>query len=407
MRSLDVVLFCSSAPRVNYIVELLKVADVGRIDVISGSADGKDSTALSLDIGLVICDSFFSCAEISLFRRLCEQGQHFTTYENDEFDAHTVWGIKRLTTGGKKTCLGRYDTLPNALQISHAVATATRHKQRMRELSRERVSTLSSPIKLNKTQMLNLLKQHQIVPYYQPKLCLKTERILGVEILARWQYPGKRIMPPSIFLPIVDEFHLHEALFNCMLDQAIKVHTTLLRMGQVLVFSYNIETIQLQEEGFASRLIGRLQQAGISLSQVTLEVTENQALELQMTAIENITILTKSGINLSLDDFGTGFSSLERLAQLPFSQIKLDSNVIAGAFDTKQSRIIGFLSALSHSLGMELVAEGVETEQQLLHLKRLGVDSAQGYLFYPPLSGKSLMRVFQNGNAQGLTLLPG
>jgi len=405
MRSLDVVVFCSSAIRIKHFVKSLEFAEVGRVEVISGRARGELSNALALDIGLVICDSFFSSTEISLFRRLCEQAEHFETYENDELEAHTAWGIKRLTARGKKACVGRYAGLPSAIQVARAVAMAMLRKRRRPEEGRVPASPVSPLSMLSRAQVLSILEQRQIVPYYQPKLCLKTERILGVEILARWQHPDKGLLAPSIFLPMVDEFHLQGALFECMLEQAMQVHKTLLLMGETLIFSYNIEATQLQEEGFASTVIERIQQAGISPNLVTLEVTENQALDMQMAAIENITLLTQGGISLSLDDFGTGFSSLERLTQLPFSQIKLDSNFIAGALDEKQTRIIGFLSELSYCLGMELVAEGVESEQQFLHLKKLGVDSAQGYFFHPPMSAASLTKVLLGEDRSGLKLL--
>lgn len=406
MRSLNVVLFCSSASRIQYFIEIFNLAEIGCIEVVSGLASEKYSTVLSMDVGLVICDSFFSSTDISLFRMLCEQESHFETYENDGLEIHAAWGVRRLTARGKKTNLGRYSALPDALQLAQVVAMAIRNKQHVQELSRAPVSNLPTLLKLDKVQLLNVLGRRQIVPYYQPKLCFQTGRILGVEVLARWQHPDKGLLPPGIFLPMVDEFRLHEDLFNCLVDQAIKLHKVSLCIDPEFVFSYNIEATQLQLEGFAWQLIERIRQAGILLKLVTLEITENQALDLQMSAIENITLLTQSGINLSLDDFGTGFSSVERLIQLPFSQIKLDSNFIDGALDTKQSRIIGFLSALSLTLGMELVAEGVETEQQFLHLKKLGVHAAQGYFFYPPMSGASLTQVLLAHDSQGLKLLP-
>ena len=156
-------------------------------------------------------------------------------------------------------------------------------------------------------------------------------------------------------------------------------------------FRAHLDGVLLRVEDFAEQLIEQVRKIGLPLRFITLEITEKHTLSLDMTVIENITTLVRRGVNLSLDDFGTGFSSIARLAQLPFNQIKLDAGFVAQSLGFKESRIIESIVALSGALNLEVVAEGVETEKQRKHLELLGVDAAQGYLFYKALDGAALV----------------
>ena len=177
------------------------------------------------------------------------------------------------------------------------------------------------------------------------------------------------------------------------MEQGLKLHKYLYSIGESLVFSYNIEASQLLIEGFAQHLIKKVRKAGLPVRFITLEITEKQTLPLDMASIENITTLIRSGVSLSLDDFGSGFSSITRLAQLPFHQIKLDAGFVARSSGFKESRIIESIVSLASSLNLEIVAEGVETDKQRKHLTQLGIDSAQGYLFHKPMDGAALVKV--------------
>ncbi|EIK59217.1 cyclic diguanylate phosphodiesterase (EAL) domain protein [Pseudomonas lactis] len=359
---------------------------------------------LSLNVGLVICDSFDSGREISLFRQLCEHGERFSTLECDDLEARAAWGVRRFVSLGRKHCCGRYSGLPSLTQIAAAIDKSRLLQRCVRDRSSSpEQSRQPALLRDNEWQPLHVgkvFKIRHIEPFFQPKLCLMTQRILGVEVLARWRHPELGVLPPSRFLPAIDQLNLHRPLFEALLEQGLNVHRKVLHLGQTLDFSYNIETRQLLEEGFASRLLAQIKEAGIAPGLITLEITEKGALAFDMAVIENITLLVQRGIQLSLDDFGCGFSSLERLAQFPFTQIKLDASFIAGALDFRQSQIIKCVCALATSLGLEVVAEGVETESQRLHLKKLGVDAAQGYLFHKPMDGPSLISMLSDASAR-------
>ena len=249
-------------------------------------------------------------------------------------------------------------------------------------------------------EVLRALDEKAIIPYFQPKVCLTTQKILGMEVLARWIHPKRGLLSPLFFLHVISDKGLHQQLFSCLLAQGLKLHKYLHSIGESLVFSYNIEVSQLADIGFAEALVRQIKKAGVPLSQITLEVTEKEGLALDMECVENITILTKNGLNLSLDDFGRGYSSMMRLADIPFNQIKLDADFVARSQGLKETRIIECVSALANALNLELVAEGVETEAQRAHLQRLGVCSAQGYLFHKPLDGAALLKVILAGKPE-------
>lgn len=389
----NVVLLCSCSIRSKYITDLLQHAGVTDVNIIS-SCETAVGPVLPLDNArLVICDSLQTSDQIAAFGSLCKQDTDLWILESQAMCASATWAVKSFCARGKKMHLGHYSEMPTQAQIFNAVEVSASHQRRAGSVETGQNDTGNSThvVKQQKHEMCAALQAREIIPYFQPKYCLKSERVVGVEVLARWQHPEKGLFFPGYFLPMINEYGLHQALFDCVLEQAMNVQTMLLRMGHPLVFSYNIEAPQLHVEGFAAALLKTLIAGGVPLSKVTLEVTEGQMLDLHMTSISNIFELISRGVTLSLDDFGTGFSSIQRLAQLPFKQIKLDSAFVAGAFDSKSRAIIEFAAKLAHSLDMEIVAEGVETQEQLTEVKCLGICAVQGNFFYPPLPSASLI----------------
>jgi EAL domain-containing protein (putative c-di-GMP-specific phosphodiesterase class I) len=364
--------------------------------VISGAGEQHALDLSSLNVDLVICDSFSSTDEISFFRKLCECCGFFSTLKSDNLDPEVRWGISNFRATSRKYNAGGYSEALSQAQISSLVLKVSTVKRCVGNYSKlisakHPVVPLDEVFDLCEKQVLGAIVAQQIVPYFQPKICLKTNKTLGVEVLARWEHPDKGLLFPSAFLYLVDEGALHGQLFSSMLHQGLKLQKYLYSISQALVFSYNIETTQLLVEGFAEGLIKQIEKEGVPLSLITLELTEKTKFQLDMAAIENITKLVKSGINLSLDDFGTGYSSVSRLAELPFNQIKLDSEFVAKSLGFKESRIIESIAALAFTLKLEVVAEGVETEKQRVHLEKLGVHSAQGYLFHKPMTSAALV----------------
>lgn len=398
MRSLDVIVFCSIGARVKHILERLRMTGVNHTHVISGAGEQHSLDLSTLTVDLVICDSFGSHDEISFFRMLCESSGFFSILKSDELEPGVRWGISSFLAKARKYNAGGYSASLEQAPFNSLLLKVATVKRCVNDHSR---SSHMRPVHvpsestgdLGGSAVVQALEAQHMVPYFQPKICLKTNRMLGVEVLARWQHPEKGLLLPSLFLDVVEQDQLHDQLFECLLEQGLKLHKYLYSIGESLVFSYNIEASQLLIEGFAQHLIKKVRKAGLPVRFITLEITEKQTLPLDMASIENITTLIRSGVSLSLDDFGSGFSSITRLAQLPFHQIKLDAGFVARSSGFKESRIIESIVSLASSLNLEIVAEGVETDKQRKHLTQLGIDSAQGYLFHKPMDGAALVKV--------------
>lgn len=399
MSTLSVLLLCSNAFRLRRLSRILKRSSFARVQVI---CDDDEFAQFLLELGeldLVVCDSVHSLKAIYYLRRLCEHYVFFSMIECETLEAPIRWGMANFLVHSSKYCLGSYSEL-DAPQIDALLlkALTVKHLVKAHVCSSTLVAQKRHPAGndlMVEQDIAQALQARQIIPYFQPQLCIRTLRIIGVEVLARWQHPDKGILGPPFFLNLFDSLQRHRQLFECLLSQGLQLQRQLQGTSgaDALVFSYNIEASQLTDPEFAARVLQQIDEAGVSKHQVTLEITERQALVLNMQSIESISVLVKSGVGLSLDDFGTGHSSIMRLADIPFSQIKLDSGFVANALGPKETRIIEAVVGLARSLSLELVAEGIETEKQRAHLQRLGVDAAQGYLFHKPMNGRALLQV--------------
>ena len=377
---------------------LLNTCGVVNLHVVCGDDQSTLLPPPMTQVDMVICDSFRSLNEVRYFRMLCENFRFFSVIKNHELDNSFKWGVSNFRLKTKKYYAGCYNGVLDVAQICALVKKALIVKQTVEKYAKKDNSQLTSaaPLRVEllcELEVLRALGEKEIIPYFQPKICLSTQKILGVEVLARWKHPHCGLLSPMFFLHLISNEDLHQQLFTCLLTQGLELHKYLYSIGESLVFSYNIEASQLIDIGFAEALVWQIKKTGVPLNQITLEVTEKEGLALDMESVENITTLTKNGLKLSLDDFGTGYSSIMRLAELPFSQIKLDADFVARSRGLKETRIIECVVALARSLSLELVAEGIETERQRAHLQRLGVDSAQGYLFHKPMDGAALLKV--------------
>ncbi|MDP9534657.1 EAL domain-containing protein [Pseudomonas protegens] len=404
MSTLSVLLLCSNAFRVRRFSRILAASGFARVQVVSQENDWTQFPPELGELDLVICDSLHSVTAIYYLRRLCEHYGFFSMIECEALEAPIRWGLANFRVRSGKYCVGSYSDL-DTVQISGLLLKALTVKRTVKNHSRSRLAAdRRAPASNDWRAQLDVaqaLEQQQIVAYFQPQVCLKTRRITGAEVLARWQHPHRGVLGPQSFLDLVDSPERHRQLFDCLLQQGLMLQRQLQAhtQGDALVFSYNIEASQLTDPEFAAQMLLQVEEAGVPKKQVTLEITERQALVLDMQSIENISVLVKGGVRLSLDDFGTGHSSIMRLVGIPFGQIKLDSGFVANALGLKETRIIEAVVGLARSLNLELVAEGVETEKQRAHLQRLGVDAAQGYLFHKPMRGQALLQVLNASHA--------
>lgn len=227
------------------------------------------------------------------------------------------------------------------------------------------------------------LTHDQFALHYQPLVDLHTGRITTCEALLRWTHPTRGNIPPSVFIPVAEETGLIIALGEWVLNRACADAADWPRNVRVAV---NLSPVQFRDEGLGLQVIAALAKSGLSAQRLELEVTERLLLEDNDSTLETMHRLHELGVSLSLDDFGTGYSSLNYLRKFPFQKIKIDRSFITDLGDGRDARaIIGAVASLGAGLDKTVVAEGIETEEQMNLVRSQGCQEGQGYLFGKPM----------------------
>jgi EAL domain-containing protein (putative c-di-GMP-specific phosphodiesterase class I) len=244
---------------------------------------------------------------------------------------------------------------------------------------------------LEKNSRIDILHQalehNWFVLYFQPQID-QHGTIEGVEALIRLQHPTLGLLLPSTFIPLAESTSLIEPIGKWVIAQACSQLARWATQPALLAcrLSINISVQQLQHADFVSDLLNVLKKTGANPKLLTLEITESLSLTQSSHALEKMLVLKQHGIRFSLDDFGTGFSSLTYLKNLPFDELKIDHSFIVDLTTSPTSvSIVQATIDLGKSLGLTVITEGVETQEQLKLLIRAGCQFFQGYVFYQPL----------------------
>jgi len=245
---------------------------------------------------------------------------------------------------------------------------------------------------LHRLDLENLIRtaidEGQFDLHYQPKIDASTFRLVGAEALIRWTHPTRGAIAPDDFVPIAEETGLIVPIGDFVIREAckqVKVWSTS-PVGAVPV-SVNISSHQFRESGFVDNVFDAVASAGIATTQLELEITESVLLQDVDRTLVQLNSLKEAGISLSIDDFGTGYSSLNYLKRFPIDTIKIDRSFVKDLHDdADDAAICAAIIAMSRQLGLNVVAEGVETREQLKFLRRHKCDHIQGFIFSRPLS---------------------
>jgi len=232
----------------------------------------------------------------------------------------------------------------------------------------------------------------QIEVHYQPIVSLRERRIEGVEALARWQHPEYGMMHPDEFIPIAEMGDQIRDLTLCVLNESTQQWEAWRSSGFCTIVSVNLSARVLMDKGFVADVRRILQAHGVPGGNVHFEITESTMLAEPARVIETITELNTLGICFSMDDFGTGFSSLSSLKQLPLASLKIDRSFVSQIpTSERDTSIVRSTINLAHDLGLKVVAEGVEVADSLAMLTRMGCDQAQGFVIAPPAEGSVIL----------------
>nr|WP_255616688.1 EAL domain-containing protein [Microvirga puerhi] len=252
---------------------------------------------------------------------------------------------------------------------------------------------------------MDALEEHRIEPFYQPKVCLTSGRISGFEALLRWKDKHGQIRFPADIdaafghpdLAVTIGQHMRRLVFA-------NVHDWLsngIHIGRVAI---NVATAELQNEGFAVQFLNCLRDAGVSPTNLELEVTETVFLGRGAEYVERaLHRLSSAGVAIALDDFGTGYASLSHLNNFPVDSIKIDRSFVQNLSEAPQTAmILQAMLRLGRNLGIATVAEGIETESQAAYLRTHGCDQGQGYLFSAALPAHEIARLCKDWQSKNV-----
>lgn len=227
--------------------------------------------------------------------------------------------------------------------------------------------------------------------HYQPKIDTVSQQVTGAEALLRWQHPTRGMVSPVEFIPIAERFGLIGALGAWVIDEACAQIKTWRGMGLSMRVAINLSMHQLRQSDLVEKVSDALRRHQVPPDLITFEITESAAMEDAQASMRLFEQLAQIGVSLSIDDFGTGYSSLSHLRKLPATQLKIDRSFVQDLGGEEDARaIVKAVIKLAHALGLEVVAEGVETRDQQDILTDFGCDQLQGYLYARPMPAKHL-----------------
>ncbi|MGE7990273.1 EAL domain-containing protein [Pseudomonas sp. NPDC089554] len=250
-------------------------------------------------------------------------------------------------------------------------------------------------------QLRKAIDEGQLLVYYQPKLCLSSGRLHAAEALVRWQHPELGMVPPGDFIGLAEETGLIAPMGEFVLRQACWQACEWRRQGLEVRVSVNLSVYQLRQGKVVSLVRQVLQESGLEPHLLELELTESQLLDNVEHIIATFEQLHELGVKLAIDDFGTGYSSLSYLKRFPVDYVKIDQAFIRGLREGSQdAAITRAIIAMAKSLELRVVAEGVETQEQLAFLREQGCDEAQGYLISRPVDAGTFRALLERPAAK-------
>jgi EAL domain-containing protein (putative c-di-GMP-specific phosphodiesterase class I) len=308
----------------------------------------------------------------------------------------------------------RQDLKPNELDALESMAGMVTSQLELRKLRRQRqpltsqasrwlrapaASVASTNDWPHPQDLRRALEERQFVLYYQPEVDLTTRRIVGLEALIRWVHPERGLVPPMDFIPQAEESGMIMPIGDWGLSEAcnqIKKWLSEDASNCSLRVCVNLSARQFSRHGLADHVEALLVQFGLSSRQLGLEMTESSLIPNMRIALEVLASLRRLGVSVLLDDFGTGYSSLNHLHSFPFDVLKIDRSFVTRMTEGDQPmQIVRTIIELARVLGMDVVAEGIETCEQYLLLRQLGCRFGQGYLFAKPMSAEAVTRLLR------------
>jgi diguanylate cyclase (GGDEF)-like protein len=265
--------------------------------------------------------------------------------------------------------------LERARREKHVLAV---YEEALKPAARDQLSLLG--------ELRHAVEHDELRLFFQPKIQLATGRVSGAEVLLRWQHPTRGLLSPAEFIPFAEQTGFIRRLTRWTLNHAVAQGALWHGAGRAVPLAVNISADDIADARFDSRVAGLLTRHQLPPTLLTLELTESGFIEDPTRALRMLDAIAALGVSLSIDDFGTGYSSLSLLARMPVHELKIDRSFVQGLeSDAEFAHVVRSAIEMGHGLGLQVVAEGIETEQAAVRLRALGCDIAQGYLYAKPM----------------------
>ncbi|MGQ3281209.1 MAG: putative bifunctional diguanylate cyclase/phosphodiesterase, partial [Shinella sp.] len=286
--------------------------------------------------------------------------------------------------------------------VMELLARADVAMYRAKEIGRDAMQVFSAELANRASEKLALqeelrraLAQQELFLQYQPQMDLATGRIFAVEALIRWRHPERGLVGPGDFIPLAEETGLIGPIGDWTLRAACRQNKAWQVSGlPPIVVSVNVSARQFQEKDWVERVAAALEESGLEARYLELELTESMIMQDVQQAVETMHRLEKLGVHLAIDDFGTGYSSLASLKRFPVGRLKIDRSFVQDLPDDGDDAAIArAVISLAHSLQLRVIAEGVETREQIDFLREAGCDEIQGYYLSRPIDARALQAI--------------
>lgn len=279
-------------------------------------------------------------------------------------------------------------TTPNEL-IKHADSAMYVIKEKQRnhyQIFEDSISENFREMLTIENELRRAIKDEQFVLHYQPQVNINTNKIIGFEALIRWNHPEKGFISPGVFIPLAEKTGLIIEIGDWVIKEACRQNKEWQDRGYPPTkISVNLSVKQFLQKNLLEKVEKILKETGLEPHYLEFEITESMAMSNEEYIMQTLKGLHELGVNVSIDDFGTGYSSMKYLSQFPLSKLKIDQLFIRGEQEQNQA-IVKSIIHLSHALNMKVIAEGVETKEQLEFLKKESCDEIQGYYFSKPVA---------------------
>lgn len=360
-------------------------------------ANGREALAL-LDGGaqpaLVICDLDMPEMDgMAFIRHLGKRLPETSVIIASALDPALLGSVAKMADAYGVRLLGVLEKPVTRVHLAQLLAA--------RDTTPRRPRAASSAPSFSLEEIEAAIANREFIPFFQPKVDMKSGAVVGAEALARWKHPAQGIVAPYAFILKLEKAGRIDALTFLMLEQAAHATRRLREAGLDISVSVNLSTTSLADVTLADRVTAIVTGRGVDPKHIVLEVTETAAMTALAPALENLTRLRMKGFGLSIDDYGTGFASLAQLARVPFTELKIDQGFVTGCSDHPNAQVIIEASiGLAHGLKLKTVAEGIETPADWEALKGMGCDLAQGYFIARPIDEATFLDFCQSRGAR-------